>query len=211
MATLRERIERYDGQMFFDSAIISVGYAPYLRDLDVVIDRPAAKPTTAVATTPGVASRAATATGSRTAWKPASLRRAPPRVGSVRGRGKVPARLHIETSLMSPVRLDVETPVVDVSDGSKAFAVSVKLVSEAHGDQDVAVEVVEAPPGWQVTLQGLPYRLLAPGKSSSVRVRALLLGDTSRPRRSQLAPITLRATPNGDPLSAVNAEIYVQL
>jgi hypothetical protein len=42
MTTLAERIAQDD--LFFDSAVHSHGYAPFMRDYDVVIDRPAAKP-----------------------------------------------------------------------------------------------------------------------------------------------------------------------
>jgi hypothetical protein len=39
---VRELIEQ--DELFFDSAIISHGYAPHMRDYDIVIDRPAALP-----------------------------------------------------------------------------------------------------------------------------------------------------------------------
>lgn len=42
MSSLRERIDEDD--LFFDSAIVSHGFAPHLRDYDVVIDVPAALP-----------------------------------------------------------------------------------------------------------------------------------------------------------------------
>jgi len=42
MQTFRERIENDD--LFFDSPVISHGFAPYARDYDVVIDVPAALP-----------------------------------------------------------------------------------------------------------------------------------------------------------------------
>jgi hypothetical protein len=42
MPNLKERIEEDD--RFFDSAIDSHGYAPHMRDYDIVIERPAANP-----------------------------------------------------------------------------------------------------------------------------------------------------------------------